>query len=306
MGGPHLIGRAGNPMSSKPTHTLRQAGILGDRHSAFTGGNDLDRMKAENDDIAVSAGTYLGIVPGRADGVRRILQYAKPIALTQIGDGAHVAALTREVHRHQDLGQFRLSLGQGEFPFQRLNGNIVGTWIDIHEIDIGAAVDSAIGRGDKCIRDRPQPVSRPQVQGQTCYVQARCRAADRNCVADTAVSLDGLLELRYHRTLCQPVRFKYPHDLRNVVLGNVLSSIGDQVMVSLAWAAAGIGCAADTQTRRPTASQLSPPPSARFTMSTSPNPMIMNGTQSISPAITIGAMSAVNSSVIAMQIAMPP
>src|SRR5665213_2201712 len=65
----HLTGYSGDPMSSKSTHALRKCCVLGDCHTAFAGGDDFDRVKAENDDITVTTGSDPDTVPNRSNRV---------------------------------------------------------------------------------------------------------------------------------------------------------------------------------------------------------------------------------------------
>ncbi|MCY1305601.1 hypothetical protein D9M70_554170 [compost metagenome] len=55
-------------------------------------------------------------------------------------DGLHITGLPTQVYWHHDLRQTPFTLGLLQLAFKRLRAKIVGTRINIHEVNLRTAV----------------------------------------------------------------------------------------------------------------------------------------------------------------------
>ncbi|MNY69612.1 hypothetical protein D3C86_2075740 [compost metagenome] len=73
-----------------------------------------------------------------------ILDDEEAVAVRKGLDGLHVARLTCEVNGDDDLGKAARLLGQLELGFEGRYAHVVGLGIDVHEVDVGPAVQRAV------------------------------------------------------------------------------------------------------------------------------------------------------------------
>ncbi len=106
--------------------------------------------------------------------VRGVLDDAEAVvacASAQIASWS--GALAAEVHRDDDLGQAAgAPCASRSLCCQRRHADVAGARIDVDEIDVGAAVARAVGRGDEGVGHGPQHIAR-----------AERRAPGRRCAA---------------------------------------------------------------------------------------------------------------------------
>lgn len=74
-----ILRLAGDAVATQQTHGLGQHCVIGHRHAAFAGGDDLHRMEAEDGDVAVAAVAGGFILIAGTEGVAGILDDAKAI-----------------------------------------------------------------------------------------------------------------------------------------------------------------------------------------------------------------------------------
>ena len=151
----HLRRIPGHTVATQALQALSEFRVVGQDHPAFGAGDDLHRMETEHRHRRKLTATYRTTGIGRSDRVGRIFDDRKAITLGQFGDAAHVAALPGERHGHQHFGQRTVLLGLIEFHFEGEGIEVPGQRIDVHEVDVGAAVTAAVGRGQKGVGRGP-------------------------------------------------------------------------------------------------------------------------------------------------------
>src|SRR5712692_1212765 len=230
----------GGAVRADALHPCRELRIVGQRGPALPGGDDLDRMKAEDGDIrkAATADRLPEILA--ADGVRGILDDTEAVAVGKRTDAAHVARLAGEMHRHHDLRQAPVGLRLLELGLERVRAHVAAAQIDVDKVDLGAAVEPANGRGDEGVRGGPQPVSAPQSERKTGDVQRRGGAVDGNRVPAPATVRQCALEPGNRGPLGQPVRTQHRYDRVDVLRPDVLSAIRDVGRVQIRPSASGL------------------------------------------------------------------
>ena len=162
-----------------------------------------------------------------ANGMGGILDDAKAIAPGQGGDGRQVAGLASEVYRDHHLGQPALALCLFQLDGQGRGVEVVGVRVDVDEVHPGAAITPAIGGGDEGVGGGPQPVARPQPQGQAGEVQGAGGGVDRYAVGGATVGGDRLLEPRHRWALGEEIRAQHGGDRGDIGLGDGLATVGD-------------------------------------------------------------------------------
>ncbi len=192
---------AGDAVAAQQAEAGGEFGAVCKGHSAFGGGNDLNGVKAENGDVAVTAvANGLAFVLA-ANGMRGIFDNFEAIFLAQCVDGRHIAGLSCQVHRHDDFGQFTCFMSFDKLFFELFRAKIVCAGVDVHKVDFCTAVQGAVSGGDKGVGSGPEPVAGPKVKCQAGDVQSSCRVADGHGVPGTCVSGHALLELGNSRAL---------------------------------------------------------------------------------------------------------
>lgn len=223
----HLRRVAGHAVAAQAAQMVRQLRAVGQDHAALGAGDDFHRMKAEHRHRREFAAAHRPPGIGRAHRVGGILDQHEAITLRQLRHGAHVAALPGKRHRHHHLGQAARAFGGLELVRQRPGIHVPGVRVDIDEVHLGAAITSAVGRGEEGIGRGPQPVSRPQAGGQAGDVQGRRGIAHRHAMAGLAASGHGLLEAFDGRPLGQPVGPQHRDHRINVRLVETLAPVGN-------------------------------------------------------------------------------
>ena len=99
-----MFGITRDAVTPEQTHLMRQVRVVGHRHAAFCGGDDLDRMKAEHRDVAEAAIAHRRAFVFGTNGMRGIFDDLETILHRQRVDGRHVTGLSAHVHRHHHLG----------------------------------------------------------------------------------------------------------------------------------------------------------------------------------------------------------
>ncbi|MNG30514.1 hypothetical protein D3C84_1161430 [compost metagenome] len=77
-------------------------------------------------------------------------------------DRLHITGLPAQVHRDHDLGQASFALGLLQLARKGLRAEVVGARVDIDEVDLRTAVQTAVGRGDEGDRAGPQAIARTE------------------------------------------------------------------------------------------------------------------------------------------------
>lgn len=144
-------------------------------------------------------------------------------------DGCHVARLATQVYRHHDFGQAAGFFSLDEFGLERLRAEVVSARIDIYEVHLCAAVQSAVGRCHEGIGCCPEPVTGAKVQRQAGYVQSGGSAVDGNSMFGACLRQYTLLELLDVWALGQVERLQYADDGVDVSLGNILLAVTNHV-----------------------------------------------------------------------------
>ena len=150
---------AGDAVTAQQAHGLGQCRVIGHGHATFPRGDDLNRMEAEDCDVAVAAVAGGLVVITGAKGVAGIFDDAKTILLPQAVDLFHVAGQACEVYRDHHLGQTTFGLGSHQFSLQLHGTHIAGIGFDIDKIDSGATIEGAVGGGHEADGRGPDPVT---------------------------------------------------------------------------------------------------------------------------------------------------
>ena len=112
---------------------------------------------------------------------------SKAVAIRQRTDFAHVAGLAGEMHGHHDLGQPAPRCRDFKLLGQRRDAHIVGPRVDVDEVDVGAAIQRAIGRCHEGVRRRPEQVAGAEIERQAGDVQRGRRVGYRDRTAAAAI-----------------------------------------------------------------------------------------------------------------------
>ncbi len=153
-------------------------------------------------------------------------------------DRLHVAGLAGQVHRYDHLRQAPVSLRGRQLAFQGGGAEIGRLAIDIDEIDVGAAIAGAVGRGDEADRAGPDQVAGTDAERQAGNVKRAGGAVDGDRVCRAAVIGNRRLEARHDRALRQPIRAQDFHDRVDILLADGLPAVGDHAGTPPAtWAA---------------------------------------------------------------------
>ena len=105
------------------------------------------------------------------------------------------------MHRNYDLRQAARSLCLGQLGGKRIDTHVRGRVVDIDEIDVGTAIERAIGAGNKGNRAGPDKVSWSYAKRKTGDVQCARRTVDGDGVGGAAVLRYRLFKVRHGRTL---------------------------------------------------------------------------------------------------------
>src|SRR6185312_6816707 len=95
--------RTHDAMSPQIGKAFGELCVVGERHAAFAGRDDLDRVKAENGDVTMVAGADLAAAIFTADGVRGVLDDTKAVAVRERADFDHLTGLAGKMHGHDHL-----------------------------------------------------------------------------------------------------------------------------------------------------------------------------------------------------------
>src|SRR2546427_233830 len=105
----HLSRVSRDAMAAQQLQPLVQGGRAGQNHSTFSGGNKLDRMKAEHGHFGIPAAADRLALVRSADRVGCILHHVETVPLSKARDGPQVTGLAREVDRHHHLRELAAS-----------------------------------------------------------------------------------------------------------------------------------------------------------------------------------------------------
>lgn len=216
-----------NAVTPEQGHSLGQIRVIRHRHPAPARGDALHGVKAEHRDIAVSAVAHGLILVTGSQGMGGVFQNSEAVLSAQFVDGFHVAGLAAEVHGNNNLGQLAGLLRGLQFLLQGLGAEIVCSWINIHEIHVRPAIQSAVGRGHEGDRRCPERVPNPQAQSQAGQVQGAGSGIHGHGMAGVAVLGNCLFEFRDFRPLGQEVGTQDRADRGHVLLGDRLPGVGD-------------------------------------------------------------------------------
>ena len=150
-------------MAAQQAQALGQFVVVCQGHAAFSGGDDFDRMKAEYRDVAKTTVADGFAFVFTANGVRRVFNDLEAKSARQVLYGLHIARLSGKMNRHHNFGQPTGLFCAYELVLQCLGAQVVGTRVNVHKIDLCAAIKTAVGRGHKGVGRGPQPVARPKV-----------------------------------------------------------------------------------------------------------------------------------------------
>ena len=226
----HLRRVTGNAVTAQQGHFIGQCFIVGQCHAAFGGGDDFYRMKAEYGDVAVTGVTDELTLVFATNGVRCIFNNLESIALGQGMDGLHIARLATQVHGNDDFRQSAFAFGLFQLEGKRLRAEVVGVWVDIDKIHVGATVQRAVGRSHERDWRCPQPVARAKPEGQAGNVQCRGGTVDSQGMGGTHMLRHTLFKAGDHGALGQKIGLQYPHDRIDIGLGDVLAAVGNHAL----------------------------------------------------------------------------
>lgn len=218
---------AGDAVTAQQAHGLGQCRVIGHGHATFPRGDDLNRMEAEDCDVAVAAVAGGLVVITGAKGVAGIFDDAKTILLPQAVDLFHVAGQACEVYRDHDLGQTTFGLGSHQFSLQLHGTHIAGIGFDIDKIDLGATIEGAVGGGHEADGGGPDPVSGAHSQRQAGNVQGGGAGVDGDPETGAAIVGNSLLETGNDRPLGQKVGSQDLHHGLDVRFTDRLSAVRD-------------------------------------------------------------------------------
>ena len=170
-----------------------------------------------------------------ADGMAGILDHLYAIGTGQAGNLGHVRRLAAQMHRHDDLRQ-PSGGGRGfQLVGQRAGAHRPSHRVDIDEIHRGAAVERAVGAGDKGVGHRPQHIARPQPQRHAGDVQGGGGRIHRHRMLGADMAGHRRFKPRDQRALRQEVRAQHGHDRGDILVRDVLAAIGDHVRSPRSW-----------------------------------------------------------------------
>ena len=135
------------------------------------------------------------------------------------------------MHRHNDIRQSAGGFSADEFVGQSIDAHIESIWIDIDEINVGAAIQRTIGRRNECVRAGPQPATRPEPQSAAGDVQRRGGIANGYAVFGAASLRYRFFESGHRRPLRQPIGTQNFDNRRDIRVGNVLSAVWNKCHV---------------------------------------------------------------------------
>ncbi|MNF60443.1 hypothetical protein D3C84_420600 [compost metagenome] len=235
-GSGHLLRIPGHAVAAQALQTLGQFRAVGHHHATFGAGDDLHRMKTEHGHRGKLATTHRPPGVGRTSGMGRVFDHSNAISPGQCGNPAHVAALPGERHGHQHFRQPAFTLGPLQLDGQRSGIEIPGQRVDVDKIHLGTAVATTVGRGEKGVRCRPQPIARAEPCRQASDVQGRRGIAHRHGKTCLAAFGHRSLKALDGRPLGQPVRLQYTDhgvDVRLIeALPSVRNHAGNQTRTS--------------------------------------------------------------------------
>jgi len=223
----HQIRITGDAVAAQKAQTGGQRVVVRHGHATFARGDDFDGVETKNGDVteaAVANGLALVLAP---NGVGGVFDDLEAVLLAQRMNGGHVAGLACQVHRHHHFGQLVGFLGLNELGLQLLGAKVVRARVGVNKVNLCAAVQSAVGRGDKCIGRGPKPISRPKIQSQTGHVQGCGRVADSETMLSACVLDHTLLKLCDGRALRQIIGLQHSDHCIDVRWGDVLATIAD-------------------------------------------------------------------------------
>ncbi len=146
-------------MASISPHTVNQLRIIAQCHTPFARGDDFDGVKAEDGDVAVAAVANRFTFVFATNGVGGVFYYLEAVAMRQGVDGSHVAGLAAQVDGDDDFGQLAFALGLLQLVGQGLRAEVVGARVNVNKIYLRAAVQAAVGTGNKGDGAGPEPVA---------------------------------------------------------------------------------------------------------------------------------------------------
>src|SRR6185369_15129325 len=106
--------------------------------------------------------------------------------------------------------------------------HVPGLPIDIDEIHAGAAIETAIGRGDETVRNGPQPVTRAEAQCCARDMQGRRATVHSNGVLGTRDCDQRVLKPGDQWTLRQEVRLQDSNHRIDILRLDILPAVGDE------------------------------------------------------------------------------
>ena len=115
----HLGSVACDAVISQQLHTPGELRIVGERHSPLGGRDDLDRVKAEHGDVAITAvADWFAAIPA-ADAMRGVLDDLEAITVAQCVNRHHLARLPAQMDRNHNLRQAALPAAAASFSSSR-------------------------------------------------------------------------------------------------------------------------------------------------------------------------------------------
>ena len=127
----HRCRLARDAVAAQQRHAFSELAVVRQRHAAFGAGDDLHRVEAEHDDVAVARVTDRPALITAADGMRCILDDAKAVLPREPVDRLHLATLPGKVDRHDDLRQPTFAAGGLQLLRERLHRHVVRPCIDV-------------------------------------------------------------------------------------------------------------------------------------------------------------------------------
>ncbi len=215
-----LVVISAEPVVPKTPHQLGQRLVAGGDHSAFAGGDRLDRVEAEGGQVGQAAHRLAPL--GGPQGMRSVVDQDEIVLSGDPPERPVVARLAGEVDRDdrpRPGGDPNLDLGRVQEQ---------GLGVHVGEDGRSPLIDHAIGGGRKRDRRHDHLVPRPDPQSEHRRVQRRRPAADGHPVGRAHVPGHCPLKALHRRAGGQPLGPQHRGDQLDIVFGHRLTPVGKQ------------------------------------------------------------------------------
>src|SRR2546430_8326129 len=174
-------------MVTKTAQSLGESRVAGRDHSAFTGGDVLDRMTAEHGHIGNAAYATPSILS--SEGVTRILNHRQSVALRYLPDRIQIGGMSRIIHRKN-----------GSRPRRNSRLYLIGIQIECVRRNVGknrmrALIQNTVCRGGEGQGSRDGFVARLESRGKSSRVQSCSTGTEADRMGGADSRRKGFFEL---------------------------------------------------------------------------------------------------------------